>query len=170
MNQLAVTAKDKSGNVTVGIVNVEVIDITSLGRYVEMCYRGKTVRIRNNKVQDYLRKGASLGSCNFTSLEKGGFTFGEPEVSFITALNLEAYPNPTDGVTMIRISSNIEGPARVGLVTTSGIEIEEIYSGDIQANEQFEVAFDGSSLPSGIYIVRMVSAGQVKNLKLMIKK
>jgi hypothetical protein len=41
---------------------------------------------------------------------------------------------------------------------------------DLQANEQFEVVFDGSSLPSGIYIVRMVSAGQVKNLKLMIKK
>jgi hypothetical protein len=168
MNQLMVTAKDKSGNVTVGAVNVEVIDITSLGRYVDMCYNGKAVRIKNSSVQDYLRKGASLGSCNFSSSESSEFSFGEP--TFIAELNLEAYPNPTDGATMIRISSNIEGPARVGLVTTSGIEIEEIYSGALSANEQFEVVFDGSSLPSGVYIVRMVSAGQVKNLKLMIKK
>jgi hypothetical protein len=168
MNELMVTAKDKSGNVTVGAVNVEVIDITSLGKYVDMCYNGKAVKIKNSSVQDYLRKGASLGSCNIMAMEASEFTFGEP--TFIAELSLAAYPNPTDGATMIRISSNVEGPARVGLVTTSGVEIEEIYSGELQANEQFEVAFDGSSLPSGIYIVRMVSAGQVKNLKLMIKK
>ncbi|KYG74409.1 hypothetical protein MB14_04140 [Roseivirga ehrenbergii] len=171
MNQLEVTAKDKSGNVTVGMVNVEVIDITDLGKYVEMCYKGRSVRIKNSSVQDYLRKGASLGSCGASmNTQNQSLAFGETEERFVAELNIESYPNPTTGFTTISISSNVEGPAKVGLVSTSGVEIEEIYSGELQANEKFEVGFDGSNLPSGVYIVRLVTAGQVKNLKLMINK
>ena len=170
MNQLEVTAKDKSGNVSVGMVNVEVIDITALGKYIEMCYKGQSVMIKNSSVQDYLRKGASLGSCGAgLNTQNKVLPFGETE-AFIAELNIVSYPNPTTGFTTISISSNVEGPARVGLVSTAGVEITEIYAGELQANEKFEVGFDGSNLPSGVYIVRLVTAGQVKNLKLMIKK
>ena len=169
MNQLEVTAKDKSGNVSVGMVNVEVIDITALGKYIEMCYKGQSVMIKNSSVQDYLRKGASLGSCGAgLNTQNRNLPLGED--TFIAELNIVSYPNPTTGFTTISISSNVEGPARVGLVSTAGVEITEIYAGELQANEKFEVGFDGSNLPSGVYIVRLVTAGQVKNLKLMIKK
>ena len=71
---------------------------------------------------------------------------------------------------MIKISTNVEGPARVAILTTSGVEMEEIFEGNLAAHTEAKVEYDASALPSGMYIVRLVTAGQVRNLKLMVKK
>ncbi|NVJ48540.1 MAG: T9SS type A sorting domain-containing protein, partial [Cytophagia bacterium] len=174
INQLQVTARDYNGNMSTGMVSINVIDITGLGEYVDMCYNGETKQVKQDKVQDYLRKGAVLGSCNL-NMGASDFGLGEPakpegEELFIAELTLESYPNPTAGMTYMKISSNISGPARLALMSTSGVEMDELYKGDLEANTEIEVGYDAAHLPSGVYIVRLVTAGQVRNLKLMVKK
>ncbi|NVK85102.1 MAG: DUF5011 domain-containing protein [Cytophagia bacterium] len=174
INQLQVTARDYNGNMSTGMVSINVIDITGLGEYVDMCYNGETKQVKQDKVQDYLRKGAVLGSCNL-NMGASDFGLGEPakpegEELFIPELTLESYPNPTAGMTYMKISSNISGPARLALMSTSGVEMDELYKGDLEANTEIEVGYDAAHLPSGVYIVRLVTAGQVRNLKLMVKK
>ena len=173
INQVAVWAKDYSGNTSTGTVNVNVIDITDLGRYVDMCYKGRSFTVKQNRVQDMIRRGATLGDCGAnTNMTASEFSLAEPatEELFVPELALEAYPNPSSGLTMIKISSNISGPARVALMNTSGIEMEEIFNRELEANTEVEVAYDVSAMPSGMYIIRLVTAGEVRNLKLMVKK
>lgn len=173
INQVTVSARDYSGNSSTGTVNVHVIDITDLGKYVDMCYEGRSIRVKQDKVQDMIRRGASLGDCNSGNvMSSSDYSLGEPTKQdlFIPELALEAYPNPTTGMTIIKISSNISGPARVALLSTSGVEMEEIYNNELEANTEVEVGYDASAMPSGVYIVRLVTAGEVRNLKLMVKK
>jgi len=173
INQVTVWARDYNGNSGTGTVNVNVIDITDLGKYVDMCYEGRSITVKQDKVQDMIRRGASLGDCNSNSnMAMSEFTLGEParEELFVPELKLESYPNPTAGMTIIKISSNVAGPARVALMSTSGVEMEEIYNNDLEANTEVEVGYDASALPSGLYIVRLVTGGEVRNLKLMVKK
>ena len=173
MNQVAVAAKDKAGNIGYGQINVEVIDISNLGKYIEMCYKGRKLVVKRNKVQDMIRRGATLGACDSGNIMTASeFTLGEPaqEELFVPELKLESYPNPTRGVTTFKISSNVSGSARMALLSTSGIELEEVFSGELEANTEVEVGYDAGQLPSGMYIVRLVTAGQVRNLKLMVEK
>ncbi len=51
-----------------------------------------------------------------------------------------------------------------------GRSFRDLRRSALEANEAFEVGFGGSSLLSGVYIIRLISGSQVKNLKLMIKK
>ncbi|MFT6972427.1 MAG: hypothetical protein ACJAXX_003010, partial [Roseivirga sp.] len=63
MNSVAVTATAYSGNSSTGTMMVNVVDLSSYGNYVDMCYEGNSISVKKDKVQNYLRKGASRGSC-----------------------------------------------------------------------------------------------------------
>lgn len=175
MNTVMVTATDKSGNTVTGPLNVNVIDISSYGKRVTMCYRGRTYRVSKYKVQYYLRKGASLGTCSTDiTMAVGGSdlnqTIGEREVDWEPLIELGAYPNPTRGMTTITFSSEEAGPAQMAVVNAAGVPMTTLYDGNIEAEENVKVTYNTSELPNGMYIIRLVTAGKVKNLKLMVKK
>lgn len=175
MNTVMVTATDKSGNRVTGPLNVNVIDISSYGRRVQICYRGRTYRVSKSRVQYYLRKGASLGTCsNDITMVVGGSdlnqTIGEREVDWEPLIELGAYPNPTRGMTTITFSSEEAGPAQMAVVSAAGVRMATLYDGNIEAEENVKVTYNTGELPNGMYIIRLVTAGKVKNLKLMVKK
>ena len=174
MNQVNVKAWDYSGNVAYGTINVEVIDISHLGRYVEMCYRGRTKWVKRNQVQKFIRRGASLGSCNAgPAMTAGGTNLTdamERDVLREPLIELGAFPNPSEGITTITFSSEVAGLAKVAVVAPNGNRMATLFDGDIEANENVKVRYNTADLPSGMYIVRLVTAGEIRNLKLMVKK
>ena len=111
---------------------------------------------------------SQVNSVDATENTGSGNTILESEGKF--EVNLKVYPNPTTDMTILKISSNVSGPARVALLSTSGMEMDELFNGELEANTEIEVGYDASPLPSGVYIVRLVTAGEVRNLKLMVKK
>ena len=174
MNTVPVKAVDRSGNVARGTINVEVIDISHIRGKVEVCFNGQTRRVAKGKVQHWLRKGATLGSCNNgPAMTAAGSNLtdelaGEP--TFEPLVELVAYPNPAQNETVIKFSSELAGKASVGVISPNGVRLATLFDGDIAANENTEVRYNTSQLPNGVYIVRLVTAGEVRNLKLMVKK
>ena len=176
MNQVTVTAKDLSGNETIGTVNVDVIDISHLGRRVEMCYKGRRIRVSRHAVQHFMRKGATIGSCTPDLLPtvEGGTAITESEITDLTdkepLLELSASPNPVVSSTTITFLSEYAGRASVGVYTMQGVEVARLFEGDIQANRDVEVTFNTDKVPSGLLLVRLQTQGQVKTLKLIVRK
>jgi hypothetical protein len=88
------------------------------------------------------------------------------EVFFTPGLTLSSYPNPTSGYTVISFSSQMDGAARVSILSTNGIEMDKLFN----AQQAVEMGYEAGKLPSGIDIIRMVTAGKVKTVKLVVRK
>ena len=167
-----VRAWDLAGNSAIGTIQVNVIDISDMGRRVTICYKGKTRRVHRVSVQHWLRKGASLGACttDFTmapamsNLADAMETHNEPLVE------LAAYPNPTHSTNTITFSSERAGLASLAVVNTSGVAVTQLFTGHIEAHKNVEVTYDTRELPEGVYILRLVTAGEMKTLKLLVKE
>ncbi len=69
-------------------------------------------------------------------------------------------PNPVRGTTTLRFALREAGPARLSVVDALGREVARLVDGTVGAGEQ-RVAFDASSLPAGLYLVRLDAGGAV---------
>ena len=176
MNTVMVNAIDHYGNRTLGAVTVNVVDISSHGKYVTLCYKGRTRRVKQKYVQNYLRYGAVLGSCSSAILSIEDEAPDEEAIAeddipnFVPELRLNSYPNPSAGYTVFTFSSDVDGPGRLAIMNANGVQLATLFNDDLVANEEVEVGYEAGALPSGIYIVRLVTGGTIKNIKLMVKK
>lgn len=85
-------------------------------------------------------------------------------------MNLSSSPNPTASETRISFSSDVAGPARVAVMSTNGVQLAKVFDGELKAQEEVTVSYQAGNLPSGIYIIRLVTAGDVKSVKLVVRK
>lgn len=69
---------------------------------------------------------------------------------------LQNYPNPFNPSTTIRFSIPEAGNVRLAVFNTLGEEIETLVNEFVNAGT-FEVAFDASNLPSGVYVYKLTS-------------
>lgn len=177
LNYLWVVAIDNSGNRTNGFVRVNVVDITKYGRVVPMCYKGRPIRVRDSQVKRWLSRGASIGTCSTDiTMTVDGTNLNqqiaelEPEPVHEPIIELGAYPNPSQGMTNITFSSDVAGPAQMIVVSTGGVRMTTLFDGDIAADQNVKVRYNTNDLPSGMYIIRLVTAGEIRSLKLIVKK
>lgn len=84
--------------------------------------------------------------------------------------NLDIYPNPSGGSSTISFS--VIGPTRasLGLFDMQGRLLKSIYNGDAAAQSDYTFMPDVSHLPNGIYIVRLVTEGEVQVRKLTVAR
>lgn len=64
------------------------------------------------------------------------------------------FPNPFNSVTTIGYSVPVAGDVNLGIYDMQGRLVRQLYSGTTQPGH-YRVAFNGRSLPSGLYFVRM---------------
>ena len=64
LNSVKVKATDRSGNKTVGNIIVNVVELDHSLRFIELCYRRRTIKVRPWSVQRLIRRGATFGSGN----------------------------------------------------------------------------------------------------------
>lgn len=71
---------------------------------------------------------------------------------------LNNYPNPFNPVTKINFQTPKSGHVEISIYDLSGKKISRIFDNTVQAGI-YELLFDASGMPSGIYLVRMKADG-----------
>ncbi len=70
-----------------------------------------------------------------------------------------ALPSPTAGVAAIPFSLDQAGPARLAVYDVLGREVAVLVNGTMGAGRQ-QATFDGTGLPSGLYVIRLEAGGR----------
>lgn len=92
----------------------------------------------------------------------------EVDTEIPTSLELhQNYPNPFNPTTNINFSVNQDGMAKLVVYNSLGQEIATLVNGFIQAGSHM-LKFDAPSLPTGVYIYRLITATQSLTRKMML--
>jgi len=97
-----------------------------------------------------------------------GFVVGvnENHISFTLSQN---FPNPFNNSTIINYSIPNEGLVTLKVYDVLGNEITTLVNGD-QSIGNYEIEYDGSELPSGVYFYRLQSDSFVETKKMVLMK
>lgn len=82
----------------------------------------------------------------------------------------ENYPNPFNPSTTINFSVKETGKATLIVFNLLGQEVAELFSGAAESGRLYQVQFDGTSLPSGLYIARLRSGNDQNHLRMILAK
>ncbi len=94
----------------------------------------------------------------------------EVEANGLLTFNLEQnYPNPFNPSTNIKYSVPETGNVKLSVYNTVGEEVAVLVDGFSESGF-FEVSFNASSLPSGVYLYKLQSANSVQTKKMMLLK
>ncbi len=143
---------------------------------VSLCLNGQPICIEQDDVDYYLGLGAVLGSCSGPAPQaNNGESNGESTdiTELINAqpnISINAFPNPTRGTAQITFSVNEAGPVSVAIYNTRGDAVGNLYQGETEADREYSVTFDGSSVTEGVYMIRLRTAGYMETKKLIIKR
>jgi hypothetical protein len=103
----------------------------------------------------------------------GTFTYSnevEVDVTAPLTFNLgQNYPNPFNPSTKINYSIPEDGNIKLAVYNIVGEEVAVLVNGFTQAGS-FDVTFNASNLPSGVYIYKLQSANSVQTKKMLLLK
>ena len=68
---------------------------------------------------------------------------------------LTATPNPFKESTQVHFVVSMSDQVRVSAYNAAGIKVADLYNGYVEADEAYEVPFDASRLPAGIYFLEL---------------
>jgi hypothetical protein len=107
--------------------------------------------------------------CSQTPLIAGPFSPWQ-SFSISSGIALNSSPNPTGGHSDVTFSIANEGNATLEVYDLNGRVIETLFSQEAQPDLSYRIHFDGSALPNGIYIYRLMTDRIVEIEKFMISK
>ncbi len=81
----------------------------------------------------------------------------------------DAAPSPTTGAATIRFSLDVAGEVTLAVYDVLGREVARLVDGTMSAGTH-EAAFDGSSLPAGVYVYRLTAGGQARTRTLTVAR
>ena len=126
--------------------------------------------------------GMAQGSDGFVYVLKGGYTTSgvlyriRPNTSGVgnqntpVNFNLEQnYPNPFNPVTSIKYSLDKRSYITLRIFDQLGREVETLFSGNREAGE-YELSWDASNYPSGVYFYRLTNGEQSAERKMVVVK
>ncbi|MDP8228045.1 MAG: C25 family cysteine peptidase [Candidatus Electryoneaceae bacterium] len=142
---------------TVGIedhTHLSGLEVTFANHYSEACGElegGRAIKFTTDAPDDYnyVGDGAVAGPLEFALCEP--------------------YPNPFNSRTTIRYSLESAGPVDLTLWDVSGRMVRQLAHGDHQAGD-YRLTLDGGSLPTGLYLIRLESAGSTAQQKMLLVK
>jgi len=82
---------------------------------------------------------------------------------------LTAYPNPFNPRTVISMHYAVSGNAVVNIYNTQGALVEKLINGYVESGN-YELTWDATGMPSGVYIVTMQAGNTVKSQKISLIK
>ncbi|MDA3842741.1 MAG: M1 family aminopeptidase [Candidatus Kapabacteria bacterium] len=106
----------------------------------------------------------------YTLMKVKGLTVGIDDEIADNELNISVYPNPTTDYLNIRFSTTA-GNANINLFNSTGIELLNKNISTINGINKYSVStidFPNGSLSSGIYFIRIQSAGEIATKKITI--
>ena len=81
----------------------------------------------------------------------------------------QSYPNPFNPSTLIKYSVPKNGFVKLSVYNLVGEEVNLLVSGQVDAGF-YEIEFDATSLPSGIYFYRLQAGNKVETKKMILLK
>ncbi|MBM2840067.1 MAG: Endonuclease/exonuclease/phosphatase [Bacteroidetes bacterium] len=96
------------------------------------------------------------GSIHYTEAIAVDVLTSVHEASPATYSLLQNYPNPFNPFTRIAFSVEKPGLVRVEVYNILGQKIAQVFNDYAQAGRRYSVEFDGSGIPSGVYIYRLL--------------
>ncbi len=92
----------------------------------------------------------------------------ESESAIPVEFGLESiYPSPFNSIASIRFGMDRATDARISIFDISGREVAVLHNGIMPAGHR-KIVWNAESLPSGLYLVRLESAGRVKTAKIAL--
>ena len=167
-----------SVTVKVCVINVECSAGNSGKMKVEMCQipqgnpnNAHTICVSPSSVPAHLANGCLLGTCdeqnncgNVSAMNQQEWTLR----NHTSDLLISAYPNPTNSLTTILLSSKYEEEMSVFLTDISGRTLEQLFSGRIvqYGNRTFDVNLE--SFDKGVYVLQVRRGNQsIKSVKIL---
>jgi hypothetical protein len=83
---------------------------------------------------------------------------------------LQNYPNPFSSKTTLLFIIPEDNRVKLNVYDLSGKLIQTLYDADVNKNQEYKVEFDGSALPTGIYIYKMTTTDNVYTGKMILSK
>ncbi|MGB3074236.1 MAG: T9SS type A sorting domain-containing protein, partial [Chitinophagales bacterium] len=81
-----------------------------------------------------------------------------------------AFPNPFERLTMISYSLTNAANVSIDLYNESGLNVKQLVVNEAQSAGDYQFAFDGSRLPSGIYFCSVLINGKTTIYKLVLNR
>ena len=171
------TGCSASDEVEVCVINVECSAGNSGTMKVEMCQipqgnpnNAHTICVSPSSVPAHLANGCLLGACNEQNNCGNVSAMNQHEWTLrnnSSDLLITAYPNPTNSVTTISLSSNYDGDICVSLTDMSGRTLEQLYKGSIEKRENRTFDVNLESFDEGVYLLNLRGSNQsIKSVKI----
>lgn len=126
------------------------------GQKVQMCHipsgnpnNAHEICISPSAVPAHLAHGDYCGPCASQKQDSKLAEVGSNE------LVLDAFPNPFSGNTTLKISVDQPGNATVEVFALDGRLVAKIFDGEVEANQDYSVRFDGDQISEGVYYARL---------------
>jgi len=108
------------------------------------------------------------------ALDRKSETFPEIEVTvgagpdkFVVAQN---YPNPFNPSTVIEFVVPTSGFATLKVYNILGQAVATVFEGNEEAGKIYAARFDGSNLPSWLYLYQLRSEGKIETKRMLLLK
>jgi hypothetical protein len=110
-------------------------------------------------------------SCISTSFKAGDSNEQLNEENVVENTTFEAYPNPAVNTSNISYLSAVDQQISVSIYDAKGMEIVNVYKGEILMNQLYNFSFDTSTFASGFYFCKIVSSdGEILTKKLTVER
>ncbi len=186
-SDFTVEVTDANGVIVSSSVFVDVINVLS-GTVISsmddpeiiICHKPKEIgapsiqmSVPMSSVPLYLKHGDHLGPCSSACVDDDNVVINQLGKN-LDGINqfenwIEASPNPTNGPTRLTYKVYSDQDVIINLVDISGKTVQEIFAGNVNADEEHNIELD-LSLKSGVYFVRMVTETETLNYKIVILK
>ena len=132
-----------------------------------ICHNGQNICVAPSAVPAHMAHGGDyIGSCGDNTARTTASSTLEEKAE----ATMVAFPNPFTTATNLEFTLAKEGKYRVELIDIKGSLVSVIAEGEGQVNKYYSYEVGAEKLTTGMYIVRLISANEVKHLKIMLEK
>jgi hypothetical protein len=89
---------------------------------------------------------------------------------FAESASLTAFPNPTENISNIEITTSKVERAVVEVFDMNGRSVAQLLNQDVQPGAIYRLTFDGTGLNNGIYVVKYITSTETVIEKIMIAR
>ncbi len=117
------------------------------------------------------QQGVSLVGVQSAGDLQGCFDLSNPVVFSIVdcaQATLSSQPKPSSGPSLVQFSLAQMGRAVLEIYDLSGRRIDKLFEGDVEADREYQMHYDTSHLPNGVYLYRLQSGDVLRIDKLVV--
>ncbi len=163
-----VTATNEFGCTATAEVTVTVID-PRCGKNLDklvMCHFGEEICIEASSVAEHLAHGCRLGGCTADYV----YTGVVKRAAQLEKTALTAYPNPVSETVTIAFTLVQDGSYTLEIYDLKGALVKVVATGKAEANKPFQHQLDASNYTSGVYLIKLLTEGEVITNRIIIQR